>query len=93
MDQPSLRIKRTTGVSAVAVLAALAIACAAAGCSLLAASPLTDAEWAWCQQHWREGLDASQRGEPNGSTWYFTHMGMRDNTETIRVCRSAAAHR
>lgn len=61
--------------------------------NFLQRAPLTAAEWDWCQGHWHEGLDPSQRAEPSGSTWYFNHMGMRDNPDTIRVCRAAAAKR
>ena len=74
----------------VAVLAAFAIVGVAAACS---SSPLTADEWAWCQHHWRDGLDSSQRNEPQGSTWYFNHMGMRDDPDTIGVCRAAASKR
>jgi hypothetical protein len=79
----------------VAVLATLALVGGVAACSLnpIPAPALTADEWAWCQGHWRDGLDSSQRDEPNGSTWYFTHMGMRDHPDTIRVCRAAAANR
>jgi hypothetical protein len=75
----------------VAALAALGILAVVAGCSLFPAPALTDAEWAACQGNWRDGLEPSQRDEPNGSTWFFDHMGMRDNPDTIRVCRAAAA--
>jgi hypothetical protein len=77
----------------VAVLAALTFVGGVAACSLTPAASLTADEWAWCQGHWREGLDSSQRDEPNGSTWFFNHMGMRDNADTIRVCRGVAAQR
>jgi hypothetical protein len=77
----------------IAALAALALAGGVAACSLIQAPRLTDDEWASCQGNWRDGLDPSQRDEPNGSTWYFDHMGMRDNPDTIRVCRAAAAKR
>jgi hypothetical protein len=75
----------------VAALAALVFVAVVAGCSLTPAPPLTDGEWASCQGNWRDGLGSSQRDEPNGSTWYFEHMGMRDDPDTIRVCRAAAA--
>lgn len=61
--------------------------------NFLQKAPLTADEWDWCQGHWHEGLDPSQRGEPNGSSWYFNHMGMREDPDTIRVCRAAAANR
>jgi hypothetical protein len=77
----------------VAALAARVFVAVVAGCSLIPAAPLTDDEWASCQGNWRDGLDPSQRDEPNGSTWFFDHMGMRDNPDTIRVCRAAAAKR
>jgi len=77
----------------VAVLAALALAVVVAGCSLFPAPALTDDEWAWCQGHWLSGLDPSQRNEPSGSTWYFNHMGYRNDADTIRVCRAAAMPR
>ena len=75
----------------VAVLAALAFVGGVAACS--PSGPLTTDEWAWCQRHWRDGLDPSQRNEPDGSTWFFNYMGMRDHPDTIRVCRAAAAQR
>ena len=75
-----------------AILVALAFAAVVAGCSLSPPAALTDDEWSWCQGHWRDGLDAAQRNEPDGGGgWYFNHMGMRDDPETIRVCRVAAA--
>lgn len=79
----------------VAVLVALALVggVAAYSLNLFSSRPLAADEWAWCQQHWRDGLDSSQRNEPLGSTWYFNHMGMRDSADTIRVCRAAAAKR
>jgi hypothetical protein len=77
----------------VAALAAVVFVAVLAGCSLIPAAALTDDEWAWCQGHWHDGLDSSQRDEPNGSTWYFNHMGMRDDPDTIRVCRTAAVNR
>ena len=77
----------------VAVLAALALAGGVAACSLIPFPPLSDDEWASCQGHWRDGLDASQRVQPAEGDWYFNHMGMRDNPDTIRVCRAAAAKR
>lgn len=77
----------------VAILAALAFVAGVAAWSLMPSPALTLDEWAWCQGHWRDGLDPSQRNEPNGSTWYFNHMGMRDDPGTIRVCRAAAAKR
>ena len=75
----------------VAVIAALALVGNVAACSLVPfLSPsLTADEWAWCQGHWSDGLDASQ----NAADWYFDHMGMRDAPDTIRVCRAAAAKR
>jgi hypothetical protein len=77
----------------VAVLMTLAFAAGVAACSLdlIPTSPLTADEWALCQEHWRDGLDSPQRDEPNGSTWYFNNMGMRNAPGTIRVCRLAAA--
>jgi len=75
----------------IAVLAALVLAGGVAACSPL--RPLTDDEWAWCQDNWRAGLDPTQRAEPNGSTWYFNHMGFPGDPDTIRVCRAAAAKR
>jgi hypothetical protein len=79
----------------VAVLAVLVLVGGVAACSLnpFSSPPLTADEWAWCQGHWRDGLDSSQRNEPQGSTWYFNHMGMRDSPDTIRVCRAAAVKR
>ncbi len=78
----------------VVVLVALSMIGSVAACSdPVPTSPLTAAEWDWCQGHWRDGLDASQRDEPNGSTWYFNNMGMPDSPATIRVCRSAVAKR
>lgn len=79
----------------IAVLAALALLGGLAACSLnpSVGPPLTADEWALCQQYWRSGLDPSQRQEPEGSTWYFNHMGFRNNPDTIRVCRAAAANR
>jgi len=56
-------------------------------------SPLTADEWAWCQGHWRDGLDASQQSQPQAGTWFFNHMGFRENPDTIQVCRRAAGHR
>jgi len=83
---------RTSLVSRlVVVLAGLALVGSVAACSPPA--PLTAEEWAWCQQGWRAGLDPAQGAEPNGSTWYFTHMGFREDPDTIRVCRAAAAKR
>ena len=77
-----------------AVLAALALVGGVAACSLdPAVAPLTADEWSLCQQHWRSGLDPAQRQEPEGSTWYFNHMGFRDDPDTVRVCRAAATNR
>jgi hypothetical protein len=79
----------------IVVLAALALAGGLAACSLHppVAPPLTAREWALCQQYWGSGLDPSQRREPEASTWYFNHMGFRNNPDTIRVCRAATANR
>ncbi len=87
------RVRRHPLGRVVAILAALAFVGAIAGCALIPTPALTDDEWAWCQGHWGDGLDSAQRDEPYGSTWYFNHMGMRDNPETIRVCRAAAGQR
>jgi hypothetical protein len=74
-----------------AALAALILAGGLGACALnLAPAPLTAEEWAFCQQHWQEGLDPSQRGQPQAGTWFFNHMGMREDPDTIRVCRAAA---
>jgi hypothetical protein len=73
----------------VATLVALVFAGVVGSCSLIPAPALTADEWDWCRLHWRDGLDSPQRDEPNGSTWYFTHMGTRDDADTIRVCRAA----
>jgi hypothetical protein len=75
-----------------AVLAAVTFAGGVAACSLSPA-PLTADEWDWCRNHWRDGLDPSQREQPYAGTWFFNHMGMRDDPDTIRVCREAAAQR
>ncbi len=73
----------------VVVLAGLALVGGVAACS--PPGPLTADEWASCQLNWRAGLDPTQGAEPNGSTWYFNHMGFREDPDTIRVCRAAAA--
>ncbi len=86
------RRARTSLVSRLAaVLAGLALFGGVAACSPPA--PLTTDEWDYCQMHWLAGLDPTQAAEPNGSTWYFTHMGNRGDPDTIRVCRAAAAKR
>lgn len=73
----------------VAVLVALIVLGGVAACSS-GPAPLTDGEWAWCQDHWRDGLYASQSNDPQPSMWYFNHMGMRWELDTIRVCRASA---
>lgn len=50
---------------------------------------LTADEWRWCQQHWRDGVYASKSNDRD-SFWYFNHMGMPEDPDTIRVCRAAA---
>jgi len=77
----------------VAALAALVFVGGVAACSLIPAPALTDDEWTWCQGHWEDGLEPSQRIQPAEGDWYFNHMGMRDDPGTIQVCRAAAAKR
>ena len=79
----------------IAIAAVLAlVAVVAIGWSIASSSsPLTADEWAWCQGHWRDGLDPSQLQGPKAGTWYFDHMGFREGPDTIRVCRAAASKR
>ena len=67
---------------------ALSVVGGLAACSSSPAA-LTRDEWAWCQYHWRDGVYASQSKEFL-DVWYFNHMGMSEDPDTIRVCRAAA---
>lgn len=71
------------------VLIALPLAVGLAGCSSSKPAPLTADEWRWCQYHWRDGLYASQSNDFR-DVWYFNHMGMPNDPDTIRVCRASA---